>query len=161
MVKKAAILLITFVLFSSLSCKDFLEEKNYGDSNAPSKILISGTSNDYIDTVVKKIVDKYSESAYLEIISLKALRKANLDDYDVVLITDEIQAWMAFNGLVRKYANNPNYQDKLIVLLTKGDPDYEWQAKSDVDVITAATPDNDDVTPTVNELFTRIDNILK
>ena len=158
--KKAIIIVVIIIAFANLSCRDAFEPSTRGNPGSGNRILVGGSSNEFLDSVVETIIAKLEDIAYIEVVSPGKLRRADYSEYDAVIVTGEVQAWMFFNRTVRKAAKRIDDPGKLIVILTAGDPDYEWEPGSGITAITSATPENPDPKVVIEEVSSRLEKLL-
>jgi hypothetical protein len=132
------ILVPILLIGSLLCCKSSIQQRDLGPPDASCRILITGVTSEFKDAVVAGLVDRYQGTCRIVMRPLFRLDKSEFDDYDVIILMDECQAWMAFNtktlGLIKKIEN----KDHIILFITAGDPDWTFSTQG-IDAITSAS----------------------
>jgi hypothetical protein len=138
--RTAAAGLLATILFtgSILGCKSSVHQKDYGPPDASCRILITGSTSEFKEAVVAGLVKRYQGTCRIVIRPMFRLDEGEFDEYDVIILMDECQAWMAFNtktlGLIKKIEN----KDHIILFITAGDPDWTFSTQG-IDAITSAS----------------------
>lgn len=154
------ILLITVIAPAVfVSCKDTIPAKIYENPGADCKIMISGVSSEFKDAILNDIVDKYSETCQIEIVEFSKAHKIDPDNYDAMVLMDEVQGWMILNRRTRRFIHKFEPKRKLVLLLTAGDEEYEYE-KDGIDAITSASVLNN-TSGIAEEIIARLDALIE
>jgi len=155
---------IRYLLFAALmviifsSCSRNIKETTINNLNASHKIVIASNGSDFRDSIRERIIKKYSDNCYIEVINLDKLQTVEYDRYDAILVMDAIIAWGGFNPEMRNYIDSLNDKKKVVLFLSAGDEELKYSYKG-VDAISSASvvEEEDKV---VKEIIGKIDMLL-
>ena len=129
------------------------------DVSGRKKILVVvRKTSEFKEDILSKIIDRYDDKYSIERISLKKLKRINEDDYEVILIVDNYMAWSFFNGRTKIFIKKAANIEKIVLFMTTGDPDLEYEYRG-VDAVTSASVGENE-TVVIEELTEKIDKIL-
>lgn len=145
------------VLFFS-SCSRNIKETTINNLNAPHKIVIASNGSDFRDSIRNKVIKKYSDNCYIEVINLDKLQTVEYDRYDAILVMDAIIAWGGFNPEMKNYIDSLSENKKVVLFLSAGDEELKYSYKG-VDAISSASvvEEEDKI---VQEITGKIDKLL-
>jgi len=155
---------IRYLLFSALmiiffsSCSRNIKETTINNLNAPHKIVIASNGSDFRDSIRDKVIKKYSDNCYIEVINLGKLQEVEYERYDAILVMDAIIAWGGFNPEMKNYIDSLSDKKKVVLFLSAGDEELKYSYKG-VDAISSASvvAEEDKV---VKEITGKIDLLL-
>ncbi len=156
---KNALLIAVVTVTVFVSCKDTIPAEVYENPDADCKIMVTGVSSEFKDAVLNDIVDKYSETCQIEIVEFSKAHKIDLDNYDAIILMDEVEGWMILNRRARRLIGKIEPQDKLILFLTAGDEEYEYE-KDGIDAITSASVLNN-TGEIAEEIIAKLDALIE
>ena len=146
--------------------KPQLESRTAGDPVALCKISISGTGGPFKNNVVNGIIKKYKNDCYVKVNKLSGLKEVKRNDYNVLIIFDEVYADMKLNFIINNELEKIKNINKVILFLSTN-PSEEFKfSYMGVDAITSATrikgalgKEKEGVV--LNKIINRIDKIVK
>ena len=155
---------IRYLLFTALvvvvfsSCSRNIKEITINNLNASHKIVIASNGSDFRDGIRDKVIKKYSENCYIEVINLDKLKTVDYERYDAILVMDAIIAWGGFNPEMKNYIDSLNDKKKVVLFLSAGDEELKYSYNG-VDAISSASviEEEDKV---VKEITGKIDMLL-
>ena len=156
--RNMVVLFIVVISAITLSCKDSIGTASYGDSNSQHRILVTGTTSDFKLGILEEIVGRYAGTCYIRFIPYRDIDLDSISDYSAILIMDECQAWMVFNGKVKRLVDKIERKERITLLLTAGDPDWEY-SRNGVDAVTSASVE-DSRDGVVHEIISSIDGLV-
>jgi hypothetical protein len=121
-----------------LSCARHVQETSFAKADAKHYMLIASDSSDFKDGVRNRIVDKYRETAHIDIVNISQLKSIHADKYNVVVIMDSCWGWSHLNLSFKKYIEGLESKEHVILFITTGGRDWDYQYKN-VDAITSAS----------------------
>jgi len=147
---------LTVIFFSS--CSRNIKETTINNLNAAHKIVIASNGSDFRDSIRDRVIKKYSDNCYIEVINLDKLQTVEYDRYDAILVMDAIIAWGGFNPEMRNYIDSLSDKKKVVLFLSAGDEELKYSYKG-VDAISSASvvEEEDKV---VKEITGKIDMLL-
>lgn len=148
------ILLGLLILSISLltSCSQKLNEIRVVSEKPEFKMLIAGDSSDFKDTIRNRVIEKYKALFTIHVVNIDKLKSSDASDYNVVLIMDTCMAWGGFNPSMKSFMENKENRKKTVLLITAGDPHWNYSYK-EVDAVTSAS-----VVENQEAVFARITN---
>jgi hypothetical protein len=155
--KKWIIILLGLMMVASCGGKD-VKEFSYNPDGAQKIILASVRGSDFKELVIQKLTEKYKDDYSVVVMNLDKYEQIADKSYDVIVLMDENQAGMRFSGKVKKIADKLD-QEKTILFVTAGDPDWTWEYKEYDTVSSASKPEK--VEEVVQELSEKIETILE
>lgn len=112
--------------------------RGVGPLDAPRKILIATQASDFKVAVVAAVIDAFrGDPVYIRVIGFDELLHIPFDPYDAVLVLNTCKAW-SVDYRVARLLRRPGDHDRLVLLTTADDPDWEADAGA-VDAMTAAS----------------------
>jgi len=100
-----------------------------GDEEAAVQILIASRKSAFKQAVIDQIVIHFADqSMSFRLIGLDQLNTQNTESYQAIVLINTCIAWNV-DPAVRKFLKSHKDQNRIIVLTTAGDPD--WEAQSD------------------------------
>ncbi|MBW2624439.1 MAG: hypothetical protein JRD68_16135 [Deltaproteobacteria bacterium] len=155
---------IRYLLFTALmviifsSCSRNIKEITINNLNAPHKIVIASNGSDFRDSIRDKVIKKYSDNCYIEVINLDKLQTVEYDRYDVILVMDAIIAWGGFNPEMKNYIDSLSDKKKVVLFLSAGDEELKYSYNG-VDAISSASVVEEEG-KAVKEITGKIDILL-
>ena len=130
----------------------------FGDPQTALRILIATEQSEFKQAVTETLVRGLDDGAlFFKITDLRNLESEPAGSYAAIVILSTCVAW-GLNPRVRAFLESPVAKEKIILLTTAGDVD--WQAAVDgVDAITSASSPAD-VSRVAETLQTRIRAII-
>ncbi|MBN2543433.1 hypothetical protein JXI42_11265 [bacterium] len=153
------LIIVCTALVLAISCREGVKRAFYDLPGAEQKILITGNTSDFKDQIMDKLIDKYKTLYQIEVMTYDMLDEVNYDDYAVVLVMDECQAWMKFTKKAQKVVDQIEDKGKIVLFITSDDPDWEYTYQG-VDAVTSAS-EEDRVTRMFEDIAFEIDRILR
>jgi len=144
------------VVFSS--CSRNIKEMTINNLDAPHKIVIASNGSDFRDGIRDKIIRKYSDNCYIEVINLDKLQEVEYDRYDAILVMDAIIAWGKLNPEMRNYIDSLGDKKKIVLFLSAGDEELQYSYNG-VDAISSASVVEEEE-KAVREITGKIDALL-
>jgi len=139
MKKVLPVVLLVTMAGLMMSCKkNMVADVHLANPGARYKVLIAATESEFKKPIREKFIDQYRAYCDIEVISLKKLKDKPQDDYHLILVMDEVQAWLWFNKRVKKFVKKIKDPSRVVLLMTSGDPDWKYP-DPDVDAITSAS----------------------
>jgi hypothetical protein len=127
---------LMIIIFSS--CSRNIKEITINNLNAPHKIVIASNGSEFKNSIRDKVIKKYSDNCYIEVINLDKLQEVEYDRYDAILVMDAIIAWDAFNPEMKKYIDSLSDKKKVVLFLSAGDEELKYSYNG-VDAISSAS----------------------
>ncbi len=123
------------------------------------KMLIASNGTDFKNVIFDRLVDRYKDSGNIYLTSINKLNRLNPKIYDVIVIMDSCIAGSRFNRSIKRFLNGIVTKDKVVLVLTAADPEWQFSYKG-IDAITSASAvENEDKIFTLATL--QIDQILR
>ena len=144
------------IVFSS--CSRNIKEMTINNLNAPHKIVIASNGSDFRDSIRDKVIRKYSNNCYIEVINLDRLQAIEYERYDAILIMDAIIAWGGLNSEMRNYIDSLSDKKKVVLFLSAGDEELKYSYNG-VDAISSASVVTEEE-KVVQEITGKIDILL-
>ena len=138
----------------------YVPSSEFGDKNAAGRVLIATVGTDFKDAVVEKVTQELAdEDVYVMVIDLKAIENTDTQQFDAIVLVNTCTAWMVdYHVTDFLRATDDGDKERIVVLTTAGDPDWEAE-KLDVDAISSASvPEK--ISPVANEILVRIRRLL-
>lgn len=112
--------------------------------NAPSRVLIATTGTDFKDAVIEKVSQELAEDGvYVMVIDLKIIDDTETEKYDAILLVNAVTAWrIDYHVSAFLQESGADEKEKLIILTTAGDSDWEAQGMAVDAISSASTSDN-------------------
>ena len=146
------------LVLSLISCTRQVKEMSFASKDARFNLLIAGNSSEFKDAVRNRIISRYAKYSNILVVNIHKLKATDSGRYDVVLIMDDCLAWSDLNSHMKGYLDEPSNRANVVLLMTAGDPDWEFCYKG-VDAVTSASaPCNE--TLVFDSLIREIDKIL-
>jgi len=150
-------LLLTVLLLLTESCATHIKPERMETADAKFSMAIGGTSTEFKDDIITRLVSTYKDRGNIDIMDFDALQKVSCSDYDIVLVMDECQAWTLFNDTFENFASDNAGCNNIVYFFTAGD---EWQCEYEgLDAVTSASIAGDE-DRVFNELKDKIDALL-
>ena len=150
--------IVLMMLLSFISCTRQVKEAAFFVKDAQFNLLIAGNSSEFKDAVRAGIISRYEKYGNIKVINIHKLKETDSGRYDVVLIMDDCLAWSDLNSHTKGYLDDPSNGKNVVLLMTAGDPDWQFHYKG-VDAVTSASaPRNESLV--VETLIREIDKIL-
>ncbi|HPI88307.1 MAG TPA: hypothetical protein PK859_03285 [Spirochaetota bacterium] len=133
-------LFMLFVAFSVsfASCSKNIREYRAGNLNSDKKLLIATTGSEFKNRLVDDIVKKYHQSCSIKVIPLNSLKDVSTMDYTAIVLVDRALAWTMFNFAIKKFTQNAEEKDKIILFMTVNDTGWKVNV-NDIDTVTSAS----------------------
>ncbi len=126
--------------------------------NPAFTMLIANDGTDFKNDLIERLTERYKNSGSIYLTSINKLDAFDSNNYDVIVIMDSCMAWSRFNRSIKRYLNGIVAKDKVVLVMTAGDPDWQFSFKG-IDAITSASAvENEDKIFTLTTL--QIDQIL-
>jgi hypothetical protein len=152
------IISIIFISLFTISCAKHIPEQHFGAENAKFDLIIGGVTSEFKDVIVTRLIDRYKDQGNIDLVDFDKLNQAQCGDYDVILVMDDSEAWLLWNFSLNSFLEKTENCNNIVLLITAGDPDWEYQYK-DLDAITSASVvENED--SVFNEVAAKIDNMI-
>ena len=123
---------------SLVSCSKNIREYRVGNLNSDKKILIAATESEFKNRLVDDIVKKYYQSCNIKVIPLNSLKDVSTRDYAAIVLIDRALAWTLFNFAIKKFTQNAEEKDKIILFMTVNNTGWKVNV-NDVDTVTSAS----------------------
>ncbi len=102
------------------------------------QLLIAGVASDFKENVITRIINRYGDKYAIRLSSFDELDNIDYSDYDIILLVDEVQAWMLFNRKFKRVMKDISEREKVVIFITAGNPDWEYDYDG-LDAITSAS----------------------
>ena len=119
--------------------------------------IVQVRKSGFKDAVVEGIMNKYKDR--LKVDKMGKCRSRELEDYDVILLVDALQAWTWFNGRTKKYIRKTEDKGKIILFFSLEDEKLKPSYRG-IDAVTSASKDENKA-DIIKKLSGRIDEILE
>ena len=150
-------LMMLSIVFSCAGSKP--ESTKIGGADGSSSILIASRSSQFKQTLIDRLIDDYKERAELKVIPLGEIYDVRTTDYDVLIVMGARMGWLMFSAKERRFLRRFKEPEKLIMLMTALDDDWEWN-RDDIDIISGASK-SANVDPIYQEVTLRLDALLE
>jgi hypothetical protein len=147
---------LMIIIFSS--CSRNIKEMTINNLSAPHKIVIASNGSDFRDSIREKVIRKYSDNCYIEVINLDKLQTIEYDRYDAILIMDAIIAWGKLNPEMKSYIDSLSDKKKVVLFLSAGDEELKYSYNG-VDALSSASVVTEE-DKAVQEITRKIDMLL-
>jgi protein-tyrosine-phosphatase len=153
-------LITAFILMTVFvsACAPKLYQKNSVAPNATFNLLVASDGTDFKNDIHDRVIAHYKNLGNIDNTTIDKIHLFNSDQYDVILIMDSCMARAGFNRSLKSYLNSNVSAQKIVLVVTAGDPDWQF-SYSGIDAITSAS-----VTENKDKIFTlvtlQIDQIL-
>ncbi|MDA3896515.1 MAG: hypothetical protein PF482_10245 [Desulfobacteraceae bacterium] len=155
---KSKLAIIILVLMLTLSCAKHIPEQHFAAENAEFDLLIGGVTSEFKDVIVSRLVDRYKDQGNIDLVDYDKINQVQCEDYDVILVMDDSEAWTLWNFSLKSFLKRTENCNNIVLFITAGDPDWEYQY-NDLDAITSASVvENED--KVFNELTAKIDGMI-
>lgn len=134
----ATILGLGLVIGLAAGCTRNLKEERHTTIDARIDLLIAGDASEFKDHLRKRLITHYRSSGNIEVVNIDKLRQIDIENYHVVVIMDTCLAWSRFNPSTKAFLDRISNRDKVVVLMTVDDTDWEFKYQG-VDAMTAAS----------------------
>lgn len=103
------------------------------------KLLVAKRESEFKNAVAEKVkLEIEKANVTVELIDIKPLKKKNIDDFDAVIIINEVRAWH-LNSHTRRFLKklDSTQREKVIMVSTAA---TDWKTKEkDIDAVTVAS----------------------
>lgn len=118
------------------------------------KVLIAAEDSAWKDALVNRVVTRLSVGGpFIKVVRMEKLPQTEVADYDVIVLVNSCKAW-GLNARVQQFLETNPVHDRVILLTTLGDPDWNHPDLG-VDTVTSASS-MDNLTDMANNLTARI-----
>ena len=116
-----------------------VDNSERGVSEKELKLLIANRESEFKNAVAKKVKQEIEKAEVtVELINIKLIKKKSIDEFDAVIIINEVRAWHLnrhTKSFLRKL--NDSQREKVIMVSTAA---TDWKAKQkDIDAVTVAS----------------------
>jgi hypothetical protein len=109
-----------FAIFLITGCQDEMAYLEKGSPSTGRKVLIAGSSSDFKQAVVSRVISKLgTEQYYFKVIGLERLDKEDTDQYGAILLV-AMYAAGRMDGRVSRFLEKEPHNKKVIVFYTIG-----------------------------------------
>jgi GTP cyclohydrolase III len=156
--KKTKLLVLLILCLALISCARQVKERSFSPPDATHRILIASDASDFKDTIRDRLVDNYVKFAHIDVVNVSNLNNVEGDTYDAILIMDTSMGWNRLNVSFKRFVDNLENKDRVVLFFTTGDNHWDYQYQ-DVDAVTSASivENEKDV---FEALRSRIDRVL-
>lgn len=149
---------IILVLMLTLSCAKHISEQHFTAENAKFDLIIGGVTSDFKDNIVSRLIERYKDQGNIDLVDYDKLQQVQCEDYDAILVMDDSEAWLLWNFSLKSFLEKTENCNNIVLLITAGDPDWEYQYK-DLDAITSASVVENEES-VFNEVAAKIDGMI-
>lgn len=155
-------LCLLYLFITSVYSQDSVKiENDFSEGTAHKvRILIAIHESEFKNAVAKKVTFLLEElTIHVELIGIKYLKKKESENYDAIVIINEVRAWH-LNFHTRKFFNKLDEQErKKVIMISSAITDWETKEK-DIDAMTVASEMNN-VNTLAKKIFKKIIILLK
>ncbi|MGD9210256.1 MAG: hypothetical protein PVI90_05740 [Desulfobacteraceae bacterium] len=139
MMKRRWVLLLGILnVLILISCAAPIAQKSIVTPNAKFNILIASDGSEFKNVIHNRLIERYKDQCSINNIALKEINKVDSEKYDVIIVMDSCMAMSGFNLRVKKFLDNVSTNENLVLVMTAGDPDWQFNYNG-VDAITSAS----------------------
>ena len=136
MQKNAIILLGSLLL---LGCREDMQPFEKGNPNAARRVLIAGTTSEFRQSIVTKVIEKIgTQDCYFKITDLTSLDEEDTEQYDAILLVTALMA-SRIDGRITDFLQKNPANPKVIVFVTVGGDPETTKVDIEVDAVTSAS----------------------
>ena len=108
-------LIALMALLLTIGCKNDMNSLEKGDPAAARKVLIAGTTSEFKQNVVDRVIEKLGvEDCYFKITGLDQLNKEEIDQFDAILLVARFAAGR-MDGRVTRFLEKYPANEKTVV----------------------------------------------
>ncbi len=141
-----------------LACAGPAMKQHIVNPDAVFDLLVASDHTAFKQTIHDRLIERYRDQCNIDIVSVSQIEALKSENYDAIIIMDSTMAWSGFNFSVKQYLNTSIPKERVILVMTADDPDWQFNYNG-VDAITSASAIENE-----EKLFTlitmQIDHIL-
>lgn len=137
---KKAMIIATLFAILTLGCgsRHLQDTKDLGPADAEIRVLVAGNFSEFRYDVIRQVAGNFPD-VFFKTTSFRDARGKTLDNYNAVIVVDQLEAWMIMNRKAKRLLRRAGHE-KGVLFITADDKKWEWtDKKTGVESITAAS----------------------
>ncbi len=133
------ILGINILLLGFSVYKNHFDERVTGNPDSEFRIGIFGITSEFKKKIAQGIIENYKKNTKIKFNSLYKLISINENEYNAIIIFDELYAGMALDMIIKSAISNINDKEKIVLFISTNPVDKFEFSHMGVDAITSSS----------------------